>query len=356
MSMMSEKTLLVRADANAEIGIGHVMRCLALAQAWQENGGKAIFALGAGSEQLEERIRSEGAQVQRIAKPSSGEDASQTAELCATSRADWLVLDGYHFSTNYLRRMEDARSNLLLMDFGATRQPCRCDILLNSDLQAASEMCGASDGNTQLLLGPRYALLRREFLSFHLEKREVAEKARRVLITLGGGDAHNVTLQVLEALEDLDGSQLDVTVVVGHSNPHLASLHGGARKSRHQTTIQTNVETMPELMSKADLAITAGGGTCYELAYLGVPMFLITTAENHEGAVEAFGRARAAYNAGWFTSLGRSTLAERLRHVIQDHDLRKEIVDNSRSMVDGKGSGRVVKVMLAISQQRPGTS
>jgi UDP-2,4-diacetamido-2,4,6-trideoxy-beta-L-altropyranose hydrolase len=350
---MPAKTLFIRADASAEIGAGHVMRCLALAQAWQKTDGSAIFALAAGGIELESRIRSEGAEVVRIhAQPGSREDADQTMSLCTRLQAEWLVIDGYHFSANYRRSMRSASPNLLLMDDGLETQPCECDVILNPDPDAAAGMYSQRDTPTELLLGPRYALLRREFLEFHNERSDIAQTATRVLVTLGGGDHHNVTLQVVEAMQGLNDLELDITVVIGPSYEHRESLQAAIAKSTRAATLLCNVANMPELMARADLAITAGGGTCYELAFMKVPMFLITMAKNHERAVDSYARAGAAFNAGWFSSLERSTLAACLRRVICDPELRRKLMEYAARMIDGKGASRVVEAMHAICHRR----
>jgi len=347
---MPGRTLLIRADAGAEIGAGHVMRCIALAQAWQKTGARTIFALAAGAE-FEERIRSEGAEIARIsAKPGSPEDAVQTLHLCIHSEAEWLVLDGYHFSSEYCRILENLSARLLLLDDGPQRRLCNCDIVLNPDPDASIDAYPRRDGRTRFLLGPQYALLRREFLDSHFERLNVPEKAGRVLVTFGGSDPRNLTLQVLKALEIIDDLKLEVTLVAGAGYQHRARLESAVKKSSHAAKLLWDAKAMPELMAKADLAITAGGGTCYELAFMKVPMIIITTAENQERAARTFGRVLAAVDAGWFSSLEESALAARFRNVICDPGLRRTLVENAARMVDGKGAQRVVETMLAISQ------
>lgn len=347
---MPGKTLLIRADASAEIGVGHVMRCAGLAQAWRNQGGSSVFVLATGPSDLEQRLCSEASEVVRIcAEPGGGEDAAQTKELGQRYNAQWLLLDGFHFSTDYRACVRNGTHRLMLMDDLGDLPPCRCDLVVNSNPQASDAIYTRCEEQTRLLLGPRYALVRQEFLEFQGHLADVPEKARRVLITFGGADPHNVTLQVAQALNSLDDLQLDLTVVVGASNPHRASLRAAVDGSAHVARLLVDVRNMPELMSHADLAITAGGGTCDELAFMKVPMFLVIMAKNHERTVEAYGEAKAAYAAGWFDSLGRRDLAASLRRVVSDQELRNNLRDNASRMVDGLGAQRVVQAMLEIS-------
>ena len=346
---MKAGELLIRADASAAIGTGHVMRCLALAQAWREVGGHVIFALAAGGAELEQRLHSEGASVVRVSgEIGSREDASETAQLCRRCRADWLILDGFHFSQSYRESVKTGAFRLLLLDDHGEHAPYNCDLVLNTNPFAADAMYPRRAEQTCFLLGSQFALLRREFLGFAMRTPHIAATARRVLVTFGGADPHNVTLRVVEALQEISDVQLDITVVVGASNPHRASLSAALETSSHVARLLSNVENMPEVMTQADLAISAGGGTCYELAIMQVPMFLITMASNHEQTVEAYSRTKAAYSAGWFDALGCESLAVSLRSLIGDLKLRKELVENARRMVDGKGAQRVVEAMCAM--------
>jgi UDP-2,4-diacetamido-2,4,6-trideoxy-beta-L-altropyranose hydrolase len=349
---MSTQVLLIRADANSQIGTGHVMRCLSLAQAWRDSGGDVIFALASGVEELEDRLRFEGMGVVRVSgKPGGREDGAQTVELCKNYGADWLILDGFHFSQAYREKVRNDRSRLLLLDDHGKCAPYDCDIVLNTNPYASNSMYPQRSEQIRFLLGPRYALLRREFLQFARHCSDVPAMARRVLVTFGGADPHNVTLQVLGALQEIRDVNLDITVIVGANNPHGALLQACVNSSSHTAKVLANVENMAEVIAQAELAVSAGGGTCYELAFMGVPMLLIAIARNHEPTVEAYGEAKAALAAGWFEALARIPIAALLRGLIYNQQLRKELVDNARCLVDGKGAQRVVNVMYAMRRQ-----
>jgi UDP-2,4-diacetamido-2,4,6-trideoxy-beta-L-altropyranose hydrolase len=343
--MMSEM-LVIRADADADIGIGHVMRCLALAEAWQDAGGKIVFALASGISQVGERLGSEKMETVEIqAAPGSDKDATLTAELCRNLRTAWLVLDGFQFSLEYRRRVRSGPDHLLVLDDHGEFAPYECDVVLNTNPYASDEMYPQRGGRANFLLGPKFALLRREFLGQRRENPRAPELARKILVTFGGSDPRNVTLRVIDALRQLADLGVEPTVVAGSSNPHRCSLEESVQDFP-KARLLFNPNSMPQVMASAELAISAGGGTCYELAFERVPMFLITMADNHEQTVKAWGVRRAAIDAGWFHQLNSGTLAARLRDVILDPVLRNELVENGARMVDGMGARRVVTTML----------
>ncbi len=264
---MSLRNLLIRADASAEIGVGHVMRCIALAQAWQKAGGQAIFALATGARELGQRIRSHGWEVRTLpCTPGSEADAAKTLDLGRQCAAEWIVLDGYQFSPDYARALNLTRPRLLIIADGEQPPELDCDILVNPD-PLSDTSHGRSNKRTEFLLGARFALLREEFLQSPRVDDRCPKIATRILVTLGGGDAHNVTGRVLQALGDLADLELSLTVIVGPSNPHLALLQAIVENSPHTVRLFTDAPDMPVLMAQAEMAVTAGGGTCYELAF-----------------------------------------------------------------------------------------
>jgi UDP-2,4-diacetamido-2,4,6-trideoxy-beta-L-altropyranose hydrolase len=346
---MSTNVLLIRADANAEIGTGHVMRCVALAQAWRDSGGTATFILGSEGPEIHERLLSEGFEVREVSgEIGSAEDAAQTSQLCVRKAAEWLVLDGYHFSRDYRDRIRVAPFHLLLVDDHGAFAPYHCDVVLNTNVYASETMYPGRQPQTHFLLGSTYALVRREFLSVRGERADEPEQVTRLLVTLGGADPHNVTLAVVEALQAINDLSLELTVVLGASNRHRTSVEGALSRSSHPARLLLNVTNMPELMARSDLAISAGGGTCDELAFLRVPMFLITIATNQEQAVEAYRLKKAAVTAEWFTVSDRAALARSFRDVIGDRNLRREIAAQAGALVDGRGAQRVVENMRLV--------
>jgi len=305
-----------------------------------------VFALASGIREVGERLRSDGMELVEIPGTLGGEDdASRTAELCREHLASWLVLDGFHFSQQYRATVRSGADHILLVDDHGEFAPYQCDVVLNTNPYASPQMYPPRDDRAHFLLGAEFALLRREFLEHRREFLEVPEVARRILVTFGGSDPRNVTMLIVEALKGLSDPGIEVSVVVGSSNPHRSELEEAIKKSPNMRLL-FNVENMPHLMASADLAVTAGGGTCYELAYAGVPMFLITMAQNHEQTVRAWGNRGAAVNAGWFHQLKVPELRVQLTELIADRTSRRTLAQNAAQMVDGLGARRVVSTML----------
>lgn len=351
-------TLLIRADASEEIGAGHVMRCLALAQAWQDSGGRAMFAMNACREAMRSRLRSEGIEVAILdCDPGGGKDARATAKLAQENAAKWIAVDGYFFGTEYQKRIKDEGFSLLFVDDNAHTDHYRADLVLNQNLHACEEMYAKREPYTRLLLGSRYALLRREFLHWRDGKSESPEKATRLLVTLGGADPDNVTSKVISAIEELDLPELETKVVVGPLNKNLPALQAQLYRNRQKITLLTERVDMPELLAWADAAVAGAGSTSWELCFMGVPSLLIVLAENQIHVADKLEKEGAAVNLGECTRRSSHAVAEQVRQVLLTKTLRIDLAEHARGIVDGRGAQRVVRHLRGSSLKlRPAQS
>jgi len=341
-----DDALLIRADASAQIGTGHVMRCLALAQAWQETGGYSTFAIVAMAPALEDRLKSEGMAVLHLAVgPGSSEDAAQTVSLAQQSRAAWVVVDGYHFGAAYQCALKAAGLRVLSIDDYGHAGHYAADLVLNQNIYADESLYLSREPYTRLLLGTRYVLLRREFWPWRGWQREIPEIARKVLVTLGGSDPNNATLKVIQALWQVSVEGLEAVVVVGGSNPHFETLQSAICYSRFTIRLESNVTNMPELMAWADIAISAGGSTCWELVFMGLPAIILVLAENQRPVARGLEAAGAAINLGWHTDLTFTDIGQALNQMLVAPDRRAAIARRGQELVDAIGPARVVRQM-----------
>lgn len=340
------KPLLIRADGNNQIGTGHVMRCLALAQAWQENGGEVHFAIREGSILLESRLRDEGINLHVITVASgSAADAAQTVALTEAVDSTWVVVDGYKFGAAYQQAVKQIDLHLLVIDDYGHADHYFADLVLNQNVYAVEHLYDNRSQHTRLLLGTRYALLRREFWSWRGWEREITTIARKVLITLGGGDLDNVALKVIRALQSITVEDLEVVVIVGSSNPHWQTLLEATQEWRHRFRLERNVMNMTALMAWADIAVSAGGSTCWELALMGLPTIVVTLAENQKAVGPGLEAVGAAISLGWHSDVTSQQIAKSIENLLADFDQRSKMAYCGQKLVDGFGVARVVQHM-----------
>ncbi len=338
---MSE-VLLIRADASPTIGTGHVMRSIALAEAWQDAGGVAQLASAELSPGLAARIAGSGVQSHDLRGAQASEPGA-LATLAARLGARWVALDGYGFDAQWPSALHVRGLRVLVLDDFGTHGRHDADLILNQNL--APQIAWYAEGRTgrRLLLGPRYALLRREFRRAAPRPPSVGS-ALRVLVTLGGADPDNVTELVLRALAHVPLA-LQIRVVIGAQNPHLPKLSAAIAGLGAELVQSANDMTVH--MQWADLAIAGAGSTTWELACLGVPAVLLVLADNQLALASAVHRAGFAYSAGWASQLTAERLSSIVAELGGDAARRTSMAQLGAKIVDGRGALRVCQLMLA---------
>ncbi len=339
--MTGSQTLVFRADASVPIGTGHAMRCLALAHAWQDAGGKATFAMAETTPAIRSRLLAESCKVMDLsAEPGTQEDLRQTIALAQEQKAEWVVVDGYRFSADYQRALKAAGCKVLFIDDYGHAEHYWADVVLNQNVSAHEGLYKNREPQTRLLLGTQYCMLRREFNLWRDWKRKISTMGHKVLITMGGSDSDNVTLFVMQALQEITAASFEVVIVIGGSNPHLASIEHVVRDSRHSVRIIANSANMPEWMAWADLAVSAAGSTCWEICALGLPALLICVAENQAASA----RSLADLGAALFLDTRGETTTSALRVAIEELEepsVREKFSRLGRKLVDFSGAVRV---------------
>jgi UDP-2,4-diacetamido-2,4,6-trideoxy-beta-L-altropyranose hydrolase len=349
-------SLMFRVDASTRIGTGHVMRCLALAQAWQLGGGLAYFCHNKDLPvALAHRLDTENIhRIELQSSPGTPEDVQETITHCQKFHSQCLVLDGYHFDAIYQQNIKLFGLKLLVIDDYGHASNYHADLVLNQNISASSNLYFQIETHTKLLLGCKYALLRREFWAWRDDIRYKLRELQldlpfRILITLGGSDPDNVTLLVLNALKYLDHDKFKAKVIVGGSNPHLDLLRSTCADFGNSVVLYSDVTNMPKLMSESDLAISAGGSTCWELAFMGIPSLLIILAENQKSIVEGLGNLNISINLGWYNKIASINIAAELGKLINNPTKISQMRYKSLALIDGYGSKRVADSIRSIS-------
>ena len=346
--MNEKETLVFRVDASPEMGIGHVMRCLALAQAWQDIHGLPIFVMGMESSALENRLKSEGVELFYLPDTPGGEDdAYQTAAVACQRGARWVVVDGYHFGGDYQRIIKKSGHSLLSIDDYGHAGHYWADVVLNQNLHADEVLYEKREPYTKLLLGTNYVLLRHEFLKRGRVPRNFSEMGRNVLVTLGGGDSGNVTPKVIRALEQVSVPEMEVHVVVGPTNVQQESVRRELAKVAFRSQVWVSVNDMVEMMAWADVAVSAAGSTIWELAFMGLTGVLLVVAENQRGAAQVIGGKDAFVVLGPEKYFPAQNLSRPLERIMRENQLRQSMSRKASLLVDGLGARRVIQTLSA---------
>ena len=343
--MKERKVLLLRADGSTQIGTGHLMRCLALGQAWREAGGEVLFITACREEGLLHRLSDEGFSVHPLKNPYPHEEDLKVTGSCLNQHLGaWLVLDGYHFDGLYHQRVKAVGARLMVIDDMAHLPHYAVDIILNQNIHGP-ELSYSAGPETRLIGGTSYALLRREFLPWQEWKREFPELARKILVTLGGADPENITRKVIQGLKKFPLRPLEVSVVVGPANPHLKDIEEELSSASFSYRLLQSANDMPCLMAWADVAVSAAGSTVWELAFMGLPALLLVVAKNQRGAARKLQQARIFQILGAEDRVESKGIGENLAGLVGKREVRRKMSKRARLLVDGLGAKRVADIL-----------
>jgi UDP-2,4-diacetamido-2,4,6-trideoxy-beta-L-altropyranose hydrolase len=338
---MKPGALLIRADASVAIGTGHMMRCLALAHAWRDAGGQASFAVGEMPDALAGRFVSECGELLRVvAIPGSAKDAEETAAHARRLRAQWVVVDGDRFRSEFLTILQAGGSRLALVDDFADRESFPADLIVNPNSGVDEKTYRQRAYSGPLLAGERCVLLRREFRK-SIERVEFQEQEPRVLVTLGGSDPENLAPRIAAALMAWPG--LQVTVVAGPGYGKFSDLQ--KMKSNNLRVVQ-NSPNIEELMRNSDLAVIAAGGTLWELLALGCVVLSYSRNSVQARVVTDLASRGMVVDMGETRSFEPEKLLSAIRGLVSSPGRCQQMAKLSQGLVDGLGATRVVEEML----------
>jgi len=346
MPRLAGDRLLLRADADERIGSGHLMRLVALGQAWHDAGGQVIVAASAPAILLN-RIGAEGWELHRLSEIDlDGADLQQVRRVADDVGASWIAIDGPHFDASYVAGLGRGVKTLQVDDL-AHLADYPASIVVNQNLHA-STLSYPLGRSSRLLTGPTYALLRREF-RIEWPRRAAPEVARRLLVTYGGADPRRLTRRTLEALSRSAPDAFRVTAVVGGANPDHSTLRALAGNERDRIELRHNVSNMAALLAQADLALSSGGSTVWELARMGVPSLVIETAAAEPELVSGLVATGLFRPLGAADDLTGEVIVEALLDAAADRPWRARMTEMGSTIVDGHGAERVVTAMAGFA-------
>lgn len=337
------KRVAFRTGGGALVGLGHVRRCLALADALHALGTESMFLLD-GEPVLVEEVAAAGFKAVGI-RPE--QDLADTIEQSRAHRAGVVVVDSYALGTAYLRDLSEATTVVVLDDLADRELPVA---LVVNGSAGAEDLPYRGASHTRCLLGPRYIPLRGEFAG--PPGRDFDGEVRRVLVTVGGSDPRGLTTRLIQWVAETLGAVAQ-DVVVGPWFDDREGLRAGARGVTGPVRFLENPRDMRSLMLGADLAISGGGQTTYELAATGTPAIGIRMADNQTVTLKGLSEAGALL---WAGDAEDADLESRVRRAIESLAAAagrlREMSRRGRVLVDGRGAARVAHTIVDLLGER----
>lgn len=286
--------VLFRTDASVQIGGGHLMRCLTLAEQLRLAGAEVAFVSAVLPGAMFDLVRSLGYRCATL-PPVDGGDDFQSSDAVLTAAAshelfpegvDWLVVDHYGLDARWEQRLRPHTRKIMVIDDLADRSH-DCDLLLDQNFyldQDRRYQC-LLPVHCVTLLGPGFVLLRPEFSVARQHLRNRDGMVERLLVFFGSADPGNQTGLVLEALRLWNKVDIAVDVVVGAANPRCEEIQS-ACSAMSNVRYHCQIANMAELIAEADVGIGSGGSAMWERSYLGLPTITVVIADNQVRTTE----------------------------------------------------------------------
>lgn len=330
--------VVFRADGGPKIGAGHVMRCLALAAAFEDAGWSVGFAASADTFQSVKALGASHYEKLRLPEVQNAEAAAMARHW--STGADVLVVDHYGRGAEFERAYRPWAKRIAAFDDIAERMH-DVDVLIDA-VNSVADYRKFVPAKCRILAGADYAIVHPAFRRARDRAlaRRTAAPAGRVLISLGQVDPPNLTTCALAALEAAEFAGA-VDVVLGSSAPHLEAVRTASR-GNVSLRVDAQPDEMAELMTNADLAIGAGGTTAWERCCLGLPTVFVKLAENQREMVAMLARAVVGINAGGLENGLEDRLSSALLEMLGDSERRAAFARAAAALTDGRGAERVV--------------
>lgn len=344
--------ILIRTDGSTQLGLGHIIRSLALAKGIGATGVKSIFVTRDYEQRVAEIIRHHEYSVETIPQSCSfREDLLLTSELSNQYKARLVVTDLCNVNIlanlgeygKYLKGLKDKGNFLVTID-DINEMTFPSDIVINPNY-GAENMSYEFGTGTKFLLGPAYFIFGQEFIEVAKIDREIVRNAQNILVTMGGSDLLRLTPKIARALTELgETANLNLRIVLGidYTNEEREELKEILKDFTGTYELIQRSYNLAESMVWSDLALTGGGLTKYETAVTGTPSIIISQIAHQADLVKEFEKEGTTLNLGLGTKISEEDLAGAVRRLLKDDTLRAEMSGRGKRLVDGKGIERIL--------------
>lgn len=336
MSTLSKKNLnkkiYFRVDASSKIGLGHLIRSLAIANMTKDSFN-CHFLIRKPEESILKFLQNSGFDF-TLLDPNIKYSIEARNINSRIDKNQIVVFDGYYFNESYFKTFKDSgHKTLLIDDFGKLFH--NIDVILNHSLSCKEEDYNRGIYNFELGLGSKYALLRPPFLEKAKEIKHI-DFIKKAFVCFGGADTYNLTLKVLKAL-NLVETPLEIFVVLAGTHPLKKEIKEYLNKINHKFEVHENLlaEDMAKIMGGCDIAYAPTSGIAYEICACKIAFIGGYYIDNQKQIHDGFKKEGCLYSIGDLTKVSERDIVEATNYLIKNKDKAKEIVKNQSRIIDG---------------------
>lgn len=354
---MSGACVFFRADANRLIGTGHIARCRCLARGLRKQGVASSFLMAGGKSPVTVSLEQEGFEVFTLHEEESADADALVKRISSRGpRRSLLVVDSplpSFYAGDFQEGIRSRGVRLMMIAFQSEGH-FAADAVHNQNLLALEEDYSA-EPHTRLLLGPRYVILDERFSKLRGSRSYPSAKdADRLFLFFGGADASNLTMRVLRSLVSLEQPFRRVITVVGALHGRMDEISAFVQENPAlPVDLHVNTPEMPKLMTEADIAVTSGGLTIWELACLGVPNVVISTSERERIHTPLMEKRGCCLYLGHEDKVAEQSIRAAVSGLMANGNKRHEMARTGLELVDGRGTERVIDEMLKLLSDDP---
>lgn len=335
------KRVLFRTDGYRNIGYGHIVRCLALAEEFIRQGN-IVYFLSFSDDFCRKIIEATGAKyLKSDYKAGEREDIISVNNYLSSLEIDIFIHDSYYIDAHYEQALNFS-GVIVAMDDTAERQ-FFSDVIINQNYGAEKYKYNTLKPNAKLLLGTRYVILRDNILKYR--RKDVKDHVENILIMFGGTDLHNQTLRVTKILSQSLKGDIKFNIVIGSEHPTAKELRFLAQEDNRISLIH-NVSDMGSLMYNMDIAISASGSSLWELLYIGVPVLSVIFADNQEDIAKNLSYEGYIKMLGWYNNVYDEEILKEIEFLIGNFPERKRLFDKGQELIDGMGRMHLMDAII----------
>lgn len=342
---MAKKVVAFRVDGGSKLphdedrkrGMGHVVRCLALAKELEKNSDVEITFVIKNHLAGVKKVTDAGYAVKRLSVNSDKEtDTKRIYDTLNKTKPQVVINDILNTEKNFMLKLGETGAFLINVDdLGPGRE--LADALVYSLVRPPAH------SKSKMYAGPSYMTLKDEFKKMHEKKKKIKKKVNNILVSMGASDPQSLTVKVLNALEKVK-QDFTTTVVIGPAFTHQNELENVLGKTRKKYVVKSNVENMANLLHNADIAVISGGVSVYEAAAVGTPTIVLC--QNEHENTNVFGDYGFAIKLGLGKFVSEKQIIETIEELAENKLLRQRMSDLGKKLVDGRGAERVSKIIL----------